>query len=244
MDRGEPMKARISIILLFIFIYTAVLCFAFKMDRITVDALSRCFPATVVLDAGHGGEDGGAAAKDGTNEKDLNLQIAQSIASYFDWFGIRYVSVRENDSLIGDNTLPTIRERKVSDLRKRMQIVNETPNAILLSIHQNYYISEKYCGTQVFYAPKASGSSELADCIQRDICNALQPDNTRKIKPTEGTVFLLDKAEKTSVMVECGFLSNDTEANKLKDISYQSQLAYYMTRGLCDYINNINTYSF
>lgn len=195
-------------------------------------------PFTVVLDAGHGGEDGGAVASDGTNEKDLNLQIANRIALYFDWFGIGYRTVRQDDSLIGDNSLPTIRERKVSDIRRRMELVNDTPNAVLLSIHQNFYVSPRYSGTQVFYAKDAPGSADLAEIIQNSVTSALQPDNTRKIKPTEGTVYLLDKAEKTSVMVECGFLSNPMETEKLKDALYQSQMAYFITAGLCEFINN------
>ena len=194
-------------------------------------------PMTVVLDAGHGGEDGGAIAADGTREKDINLAIADRTALFFDWFGIPYIATRTEDALIGDNTLPTVRERKVSDIRRRMELVSQTPGGVLLSIHQNYFLSGRYSGTQVFYAPEAPGSDALAERIQRDIVAALQPDNTRQIKPTEGTVFLLDKAEKTSVMVECGFLSNEQELARLKSPSYETQLAYFIARGLCDYFN-------
>ena len=165
--------------------------------------------------------------------------MTQNIAVFFDWFGVPYLQVRTDDNLIGDNTLPTVRERKVSDIRRRMQLVADTPGAILLSIHQNYYVSEKYSGTQVFYAPNVPESAELAEYIQRGVCGRLQPDNVRKIKPTEGTVYLLDKADKKSVMVECGFLSNDNERDKLKDRSYQSQISYCIVRGVCDYFNNM-----
>ena len=217
----------------------AAVLYSMRQNDIALFALSRGIDRTVVLDAGHGGEDGGAAASDGTNEKDINLQITQRISPLFDWFGIRYLSVRKEDILIGNNTLPTIRERKVSDLRRRMQLVNDLPDAVLLSIHQNYYVEEKYTGTQVFYAPFAEGSEELADCIQRSVCGRIQPDNTRRIKPTEGTVFLLDKAEKPSVMVECGFLSNPEERERLKDTLYQTKLAYCIVCGYCEYINNL-----
>lgn len=192
----------------------------------------------VVLDAGHGGEDGGAVAPDGTVEKEINLSITECISYFFDWYGYEYVLTRRTDELIGDNTLPSIRERKVSDIRQRMSLIEAVPDAVLLSIHQNYYISEKYSGTQVFYAKNAPGSSELAEYIQYAVVNALQPENTRKVKPTEGTVYLLDKAEKTSVMVECGFLSNGNERNRLKDPVYRMQMAYFIVRGVCDYFNN------
>lgn len=191
----------------------------------------------VILDAGHGGEDGGAVAADGTREKDINLQITKHIALFFDLFGIDYVSVREDDSLVGDNTLPSVRERKVSDIHRRMELVTQTPGAVLLSIHQNFFVREQYSGTQVFYAPDAAGSPELALSIQQAVVRMLQPDNQRQVKPTEGTVFLLDKASRTSVMVECGFLSNREELEMLKDSQYQAKLSYCVVRGLCDYIN-------
>ncbi len=210
--------------------------FCLLQHRIIVETAAE-LPVTVILDAGHGGEDGGAVAPDGTREKDLNLQISNHIALFFDWFGVTYQTVRQDDCLIGDNALPTVRERKVSDIRRRMDLVNKNPNAVLLSIHQNYFVAQRYCGTQVFYAENAPGSRELADTIQRNVAAALQPDNTRKTKPTEGTVYLLDKAEKTSVMVECGFLSNPRELEQLKDERYQSQLAFFITSGLCEYFN-------
>ena len=226
-----------SVILLSAFLFL----FSHALRQKSFPVISPVTSFTVILDPGHGGEDGGASAPDGTHEKDLNLQISQAVISYFDWFGIRYQTTRNDDSLIGDNTLPTIRERKISDIRRRMQIVNDTPGSVLLSIHQNFFTSEKYSGTQVFYAPNAAGSASLADWLQHAVANALQPDNHRKIKPTEGTVFLLDRAEKTSVMVECGFLSNRTETEKLKDERYQSQIGYFIVRGVCDYFNNMNS---
>lgn len=117
-------------------------------------------------------------------------------------------------------------------------MINETSDAILLSIHQNMFPVEKYSGTQVFYAAGAEGSKELADCIQNAVKASLQPENERMTKPTEGTVYLLDQATKTSVMVECGFLSNPEELDSLKDPVYQSEISYYITKGLCDYFHN------
>ena len=211
----------------------------FRMaDRNCRQTAARYESRTVILDAGHGGEDGGAVAPDGTNEKDINLQITDAIALYFDLFGVPYQMTRTEDTLIGDNSLPTVRERKVSDIHTRMDMVEKTDGALLLSIHQNYYVAEKYSGTQVFYAPDAPGSCELAETLQRTIIDSLQPENTRCVKPTEGTVYLLDKAKKTSVMVECGFLSNQQELQLLKNNAYQSKMAYFITKGICEYFNN------
>lgn len=219
------------------FAVIGTVCLFLTRQRCETSVMAQAVPFTVVLDAGHGGEDGGAVAFDGTNEKDINLKISEAAEQYFDWFGIPYVAVRENDCLIGDNTLPTVRERKVSDIRTRMSVVNDTLNAVLLSIHQNFFTSEKYWGAQVFYAKNVPSSAVLAERIQRKISSCLQPDNTRKIKPTEGTVYLLDKAEKPSVMVECGFLSNPQELDRLKDQIYQSQIAYLIVSSVCEYFN-------
>ena len=231
------MRMRSFAFLFFVLFACGILClFAARSDIVLqVNGIPR---PVIILDAGHGGEDGGAVAPDGTPEKDINLSVSEIIAMYFDWFGVDYVMVREKDELIGDNSLPTVRERKVSDIRKRMSLVKQTPGAVLLSIHQNIFISSRYSGTQVFYAKNAPGSMELAETIQRAVVSALQPDNERKVKPTEGTVFLLDEATKTSVMVECGFLSNERELSKLKTPEYRSQISLFIALGVCEYINN------
>ena len=206
------------------------------IDKNCVGAAGELSMPTIILDAGHGGEDGGAIASDGTKEKDINLAMTERIALLFELFGLRYVNIRDTDDLIGNNTLPTVRERKVSDIHQRMQIVTQTPGAWLLSIHQNFYLKDQYSGTQVFFAPHAEGSADIASAVQSAVVRMMQPDNTRQTKPTEGTVYLLDKAEKPSVMVECGFLSNPMELESLKDSQYQMRLAYCITRGVCDSI--------
>ena len=216
------------------------ICLLRTADRNCVRTADEYAGPIVILDAGHGGEDGGAVAENGTREKDINLQMTQKIALLFDLFGIRYITVREDDRLIGDNTLPTVRERKVSDIHQRMALVEQTPGAVLLSIHQNFYIREKYSGTQVFYAPRAEGSSEMASAVQAAVVRMLQPDNQRRIKPTEGTVYLLDRATKASIMVECGFLSNQEETKLLIDSQYQKKLSYSIVRGVCEYVNKLN----
>ena len=229
-----------AILLLFGICIAVFICLFRMAERNCVRTAGKYAEPIVILDAGHGGEDGGAVAENGIREKDINLQMTKKIALFFDLFGIRYITVREDDRLIGDNTLPTVRERKVSDIHQRMALVEQTPAAVLLSIHQNYYIREKYSGTQVFYAPRAEGSSEMASAVQSAVVRMLQPDNQRQIKPTEGTVYLLDRATKTSIMVECGFLSNREETNLLINSQYQKKLSYCIIRGICEYINNTN----
>lgn len=192
----------------------------------------------IILDAGHGGEDGGCVAYDETLEKDLNLIIADNIAYYFDIFGFEYLKIRETDVSVGDTTLPTIRQRKASDINNRFNTVNSYDNSILLSIHQNMFSVEKYSGTQVFYSQNDNESKVLAESIQASVVNNLQKDNERKAKAAGDSIYLLDKAERPSVMVECGFLSNINELNKLKTTDYQSQISYFIVKGLCNYLIN------
>lgn len=201
----------------------------------TVSLLNEDDNYTVILDAGHGGEDGGCVAYDDTLEKDINLAISEDVALFFDLFGIRYVQIRTEDISVGDNSLKTVKERKTSDILHRYDVVNSYGNSILLSIHQNMYSVEKYKGTQVFYSPNDTASQMLAECIQASIRTNLQPDNDRKVKASGDSIYLLYKAQRPSVMVECGFFSNMSELGKLKNKAYQCQMAYFITKGLINY---------
>lgn len=189
-----------------------------------------------ILDAGHGGEDGGAVAYDGTLEKDLNLTMCNNISLYFDIFGIDYVIIRDGDYSVGDTSLETIRKRKASDIYKRFEIINSYENSVLLSIHQNMFSVEKYSGTQVFYDGKFDESEELSKILQFTFKNTLQPDNNRSIKKTDKSIYLLYEAQRPSVMVECGFMSNLSELSQLKDTEYQSQFSYFLTKGIIQYL--------
>lgn len=192
---------------------------------------------TIILDAGHGGEDGGAVAADGTVEKDLNLAISNDVAAYFELFGIPYIPVRTEDISVCDEGLGTIRERKNSDIFNRYALVNSIENSILLSIHQNFFTEPQYYGTQVFYSDNNESSKLLAGEIRQSVTEALAPENTRGIKPSDSSIYLLYKAQTTSVLVECGFISNENELQKLKSPVYDSQLAYYIFRGLLNFLN-------
>ncbi len=192
----------------------------------------------VILDAGHGGEDGGTSAPDGTPEKDINLLISNDIGAFFDFFGVDYIPVRTADVSVCDDGLDTVRKRKYSDIMNRYSLVNSISDSVLLSIHQNYFQQPEYSGTQVFYAEKTGDSKELAESIQNSVVTALQPENARAVKAADENIYLLHKAKTTSVMVECGFLSNPGECEKLKTNSYQTQMAYFIFRGTLNYLSD------
>ena len=194
-------------------------------------------PMTIVLDAGHGGEDGGAVAPDGTPEKELNLRIEQSLAALFVLYGVPFAETRTEDAALGDRSLSTVRERKRSDILTRYQLINQTPNGLLLSIHQNQFSQTQYSGTQVFYSSGFHEAQRLAQTIQTEVAHKLQPENTREIKPSGSSIFLLYKARRPSVLIECGFLSNPDEFQKLKSQKYDTELSYVILQALLQYCN-------
>lgn len=192
----------------------------------------------VIIDAGHGGFDGGAVSNDGTVEKDINLAISLYLQEYLAVFNIETVMIRESDSSVEDEGLTTIRQKKSSDLHNRMKVMEETDNAIYVSIHQNKYPDGKYSGTQVFYSPKTRDESQiLAQSIQDCIVNTLQKDNKRQIKECGTSVFLMYNAVKPAVLVECGFLSNYEETTKLKTPEYQKKIAFCIAMGIQNYLS-------
>ena len=193
---------------------------------------------TVIVDAGHGGEDGGAQVGDIT-EKDINLAIADKLADMLRLCGCSVTEIRNEDISVYDEGAQTIREKKVSDLKRRVEIVNKSENNILVSIHQNKFDNSAYSGTQIFYSTNSDNSRTLAEAIRKSVVSFLQNDNTRELKPSGSDIFLLDQAAVPAVIVECGFLSNDAERARLLDDGYQSELAYSIAMGVLEYMNSV-----
>lgn len=190
---------------------------------------------TVIIDAGHGGEDGGAEV-DGVLEKDINLSIAEKLADTLRLCGCQVNEIRDTDISVYDDSAQTIREKKVSDLQKRVEIVNESENNLLVSIHQNKFENSAYSGAQVFYSVNNDNSAVLAQAVRNSVVSLLQNDNTRELKKAGSDIYLLDNATVPAIIVECGFLSNSDERAKLLDSGYQSEMAYAIAMGVLEYI--------
>lgn len=176
---------------------------------------------TIVIDAGHGGEDGGATSCTGRKESGLNLEIALRLEETMGLLGYQTRMIRRTDSAIytkGD----TIAQKKVDDLKQRVRIVNQSEGNVLLSIHQNYFSQEKYCGAQVFYAANEA-SQKLAEGIQKGFVDTLNFGSTRKTKAGKG-IYLLDRCNVCGVLIECGFISNHQEEFLLRQGDYQKKL--------------------
>ena len=191
---------------------------------------------TVIIDAGHGGEDGGAVAYDGSLEKDFNLDIALKLQHILELYGFNIIMTRTEDKMTCDDNLKTQRQRKISDIRNRLEIINEHNNAIFVSIHQNKFSDNDQEGTQVFYSPVNLNSKKLADCIQNTVVTNLQKHNKRKTKKSGTEIFLLYHSPIPSVMVECGFLSNSNDLSLLKTDDYKNKIATLVADGIINYV--------
>ncbi len=193
-------------------------------------------PQVVIIDAGHGGEDGGASGANRVLEKDLNLDIALTISDMLKANGIEVILTRESDILLYDRNIDYRGRKKMLDLKARLKIANDNPGAIFISIHMNSFPQKQYSGLQVYYSTNAPASEELACMIQERVRGALQPGNTRRATAAGSNIYLLDKAQNTAVMVECGFLSNAAECELLSDPEYRQRLSLTIFAAISEYI--------
>ena len=178
----------------------------------------------LILDAGHGGEDGGAVSITGVPESQINLAIVLKLRDVLGLYGVDPIVLREEDISLHDSEAGTLREKKRSDLKNRVALVEEVEGGTLLSIHQNTYPGSRYHGTHVFYAP-TEGSQKLAEHFQNSIKTALQPDNERAVKQIPDTVYIMNHVTCPAILIECGFLTNPGEEALLRDEDYQRKLS-------------------
>lgn len=188
---------------------------------------------TVVIDSGHGGNDPGKTTADGTLEKDLNLAIALKLQKYLEAADITVVMTRMSDCGLYD---ASSKNKKVQDMRNRVALMNDESVNLVVSIHQNSYSDPTVKGAQVFYYGTSTEGSKLADVLQNRLVTDLDPANHRKAK-SNNSYYLLKKTTRPAVIVECGFLSNPTEAEKLKSEVYQDALAWSLHMGILEYLN-------
>ncbi len=190
--------------------------------------------ACIIIDAGHGGEDGGATSCTGVLESKLNLEIARRLDDLLHLLGRKTKMIRTTDTAIY-TTGTTLSQKKVSDLKERVKIVNTTENAILISIHQNTFSDSRYGGAQVFYS-QHSDSKGFADLMQSALVRSLNAGSNRVSKKADG-IYLMRNIQPVGILVECGFLSNPEEEAKLRDGAYQNKLACVIASALDSFLN-------
>ena len=225
----------VSVVLSLVLLFTT-LAFIVGKNKIFTDTFkSDNTGFIVIVDAGHGGEDGGAVAPDNSFEKDYNLDIALKLEAVLKLYGCNVVMTRKDDIMTCDENLKTQRQKKVSDIRNRLAIINKYNNAVFVSVHQNKFSDSKQKGTQVFYSPNNLKSKNLADCIQKSVVLNLQKDNKRLTKKSGTDIFLLYHSTIPSVLVECGFLSNKDDLALLKKDEYRREIAYLIANGIIEF---------
>lgn len=187
----------------------------------------------IIVDAGHGGMDGGAIGKNGTIEKGINLEIANKLKAYIEQHGDTCIMVREVDEGLYSQS-GSVRQKKNEDLKNRRQIIKENNADMFVSIHLNSFPMAKYSGAQVFYNKSDEESGRLAKLIQEELVSVLDKNNKRVEKAAD-TYYVLKENKIPSILVECGFLSNPQEERLLNDAKYQNKIAWAIYRGIMRY---------
>lgn len=201
-------------------------------------ALGATDEPVIIIDAGHGDFDPGAIARDGTEEKALNLAISLELRDIFASNGYAVVMTRTDDKTLAFNGPSEATSAKRSDTQNRARLAGSFQNAVMLSIHQNAFADRTQHGTQVFYGTKDERSELLAETIAASVRSALQPDNKRECKRGTDSIYILTHTEAPIVLVECGFMTNETELASLKDGEYRQRLAYCIYNGYRDYLTS------
>lgn len=232
------MKKIVQIVIVYLAVFSIMISIALAGSRVAT-AFSEQLPENkrtcIIIDAGHGGVDGGATSCTGVLESQLNLQIALRLNDLMHLLGMHTVMIRTDDRSVYTEG-ESIAAKKVSDLKERVRIVNQANNAILVSIHQNTFPDSRYNGAQVFYST-GSESADLAKRLQSDLVSCLNPGSRRAAKQGSG-IYLLENINTTGVLVECGFLSNPTEEAKLRSDRYQQNLCGVIAATVATFLSN------
>ena len=189
---------------------------------------------TIIVDAGHGGEDGGAVSDNGVSEAEINLKIALKLQQLLEQSGSNVVLTRSDDNAIYDVDKKTLREKKNSDIRNRVRIGNNSSADIFVSIHLNKIPENQYYGWQTFFKDGNEDGKLLATCIQSNLNETIQKENKR-VPLKISNVYIIKHVEIPTVIVECGFLSNPQEEKLLQQEEYQNKLAWGIYNGIMDY---------
>ena len=219
-------------------IITTLLIRSKKYDKQTVLVNAGSISGyTVILDAGHGQPDGGAQSKLGASEEEINLKIVLKLQKLLEQSGFVVILTRSDENGIYDSDKNSMKNKKISDLKNRVELANSEEADIFVSVHLNKIPQEKYYGWQTFYQKDCKKSKELAFDIQNNLNFSIQKENKREILPLTGK-YIMDNVKIPTVTVECGFLSNEEEAEKLQKDDYQDNLAWGIYTGIMDYFYN------
>ncbi|MBO7149212.1 MAG: N-acetylmuramoyl-L-alanine amidase [Clostridia bacterium] len=191
----------------------------------------------VIIDPGHGGEDGGATGINGRLEKELNLELSKKLDAVFALMNVDAIMTRESDVSLGEDAEKG--KRKMTDLKRRLELAENNPDALFLSVHMNKFPQEVCHGLQIWYSPNSENSKRLADIVRNNISTRFEIGNMRENKKASSSIYLLDRMKNTSVLIECGFISNTDECERLCDFAYQQRLAACIACSVLDFCSNV-----
>lgn len=214
-----PSLVKINALILCILVFVAIA--GNRAISVVTENAPLSMEHCIIIDPGHGGVDGGATSFTGVLESTMNLEIALRLDDLMHLLGIQTSMVRKTDISVYSKG-ESIAAKKVSDLKNRVSLVNNTPGAVLISIHQNHFTDSRYSGAQVFYA-STTGSNLLAERMQTGFITTINQGSKRRAKKADG-VYLLENIKCPGILIECGFISNQQEEAKLRDAEYQKKL--------------------
>ena len=221
------MRKKIELAVLLLFLAVLVLL-SKNLQKLVSSGNVTAKNKIIVLDSGHGGDDPGKIGVNQAKEKDVNLEIARKIKKRLEKKGWEVVMTREKDEMLGN--------KKIHDMKARVEIINKTMPQAAVSIHQNSYQDEQIRGAQVFYYSHSEEGKRMAEQMQKALLT-VDETNTRQAKAND-TYYLLKRTEVPTIIVECGFLSNPEEAAKLTDTKYQKKMADAITKGIIACVEN------
>ena len=224
-------------IIAIIFLLIAALCIIIisRIPQKVASTATLCTAPCIILDAGHGGADGGATSNSGVTESAINLEIAQKLQTLLLFSGHQVQMTRTDEKDLSSSEAQTIKEKKVSDLKNRVALVNSTEDAVLISIHQNSLAgNSRVHGAQVFYNT-VHPADKIAESVQQSVNQTINPGNEKVCKAIDASIYLLKEVQAPAILVECGFLSNAEETRLLCSSNHQKQLAVAIAAGYLQY---------
>ncbi len=219
------------------FVFLMSILFFVEKKEVVSESFGELRDETVIIDAGHGGEDGGAEGPEGILEKQINLAVSQKLEHIMNLCGINTDMTRRSDDALYFDEKDSVRQRKVSDIKKRVEKIKNTPRATVISVHQNSFPQDNCKGSQVFFSKGNVQSKDFAKSVQSTLREGVDKTNHRTEKQNDKTIYILENVNCPAILVECGFLTNYEEAKLLKKDTYQTKLAVCITAGFLRYQN-------
>ncbi len=204
--------------------------------RAVAAALEQSDKKRILIDPGHGGEDGGTVGVNGVLEKDLNLSLSEVLGAILEFSGYEIIQTRTEDKMLYDRNVNYQGRKKMLDLKGRLEMAQTIKPDLFIGIHMNAFPEQKYSGLSVYYSKNQAKSKDAAEIIRSNVKSNLQPDNNRETKAASSNIYILDRITCPAILIECGFLSNPAECEKLSSYDYRRELSLVFYSSLVSFL--------